>query len=184
MRQKPRLLLLDAGAVIGAFACGGWEALCDAYHIVVPATVIGEALYYIDATGRQQSIDLAPYIATDRIERYEASALELAVTISTLHPYIRDRIHRGELEALTYLRLQPDKTGIAFISTDGVAIQATHAFDAADCALSLDAVLRKCGITKELHHMYCDAFVAKHRQQGEILFLQGLLVSGPQRPGG
>jgi|GEM_PF-1521403 len=184
MRQKPRLLLLDAGAVIGAFACGGWEALCDAYHIVVPATVIGEARYYLDPGGNQQTIDLEPYIASGRIEVYEASAVELALTISTLHPTIRDRIHAGELEALTYLRLQVDKEGIAFISTDGVAIQVTHAFDAADCALSLDAVLRKCGITKELHHMYCDAFVAKHRQQGEILFLQGLLVSGPQRPGG
>ena len=177
MRQKPRLLLLDAGAVIGAFSCGGWDALCEAYHVVVPATVIGEALYYMDASGCQQPIDLAPYIATDRIERYEASAFDLAVTISTLHPYIRDRIHPGELEALTYLRLQPDKTGIGFISTDGVAIQATHAFDAADCALSLDWVLRQCGITKKLEHMYYDAFVERHRRQGAILLLQGLLVA-------
>jgi len=81
MRQKPRLLLLDAGAVIGAFACGGWEALCDAYHIVVPATVIGEARYYLDPGGNQQTIDLEPYIASGRIEVYEASAVELALTI-------------------------------------------------------------------------------------------------------
>jgi len=136
MRRKPRLLLLDAGAVIGAFACEGWDQLCKSYHIVVPTIVIGEARFYHDSVGNQRPIGLDHHIESGLIERFEASATELATTIALLHPYIRDRLHAGELEALTYLRLLEEKSGIGFISADGAAIQATYAFDAARCALS------------------------------------------------
>jgi len=175
MRRKPRLLLLDAGAVIGAFACEGWDQLCKSYHIVVPTIVIGEARFYHDSVGNQRPIGLDHHIESGLIERFEASATELATTIALLHPYIRDRLHAGELEALTYLRLLEEKSGIGFISADGAAIQATYAFDAARCALSLAEALKRCGITKALERKYCEEFVRKHLAEGERLLVQGLL---------
>lgn len=178
MRQKPSLLLLDAGAVIGAFACGGWTQLCEAYEIVIPRLVVDESIYFRDVDGRTIAIDLNPYIANGSVDRYEADASEFALTREILHPFILDRLHHGELEALTYLRLREEKSAIGFISADGVAIQATHAFDAAECALSLDVALKRCGITKNLEWRYSAEFVRKHLAEGEKLLIQGLLRVG------
>lgn len=178
MRQKPSLLLLDAGAVIGAFACGGWTRLCNAYEIVIPRLVVNESIYFRDAEGRTIAIDLSPYIESGSIDIYDADVIEFALTKEILHPFIRDRLHHGELEALTYLRLREEKPDIGFVSADGAAIQATHAFDAADCALSLEVALERCGITKNLEWRYSAEFVKKHLAEGAKLLVMGRLRVG------
>lgn len=176
MTRKPRLLLLDAGAVIAAFACGGWDALCQHYEIVIPAIVIDEAHFFTDGEGNRNPIDLEPYLSSGAVTRFEADVLELAETSRRLHPTLRTRIHAGEQEALTYLRVE-GTDGVGFVSADGAAIEATHAFDAADCALSLDHVLRRCGVTKALEERHTDGFVKRHLDEGGRLLVQGLLLA-------
>ena len=40
MTSRPRLLLLDAGAVFQAFRVSVWGALCKTYDVVVPAIIV------------------------------------------------------------------------------------------------------------------------------------------------
>lgn len=172
MRRKPRLLLLDAGAVIGAFACGGWAALCAAYEIVIPSIVVAESMFFTDGDGRKHGIDLEPFLSDGRAVRYEADVAEFARTSAILSPELRQRIHAGEREALTYLRTE-ETEGVAFITGDGAAIEATVALGVAECAISLEDALRRCGSQKPLPAMLCDAFVREHIRRGGVLLAQG-----------
>ena len=176
MRAKPRLLLLDAGAVIAAFQCRGWAALCAAYDIVVPSIIVAEAHFYPDADGRRQPIDLASLVASNTIQEYEAPLAEFARTAALLHPELRDRVHAGEQEALTYLRTEPTD-GVAFLSADGGAIEAAVALGVGDCAMSLEAALQKCGQTKRLPERHTEGFVRRKVQEGSIRLVQGRSVA-------
>ncbi|HVR73413.1 MAG TPA: hypothetical protein VMT52_03740 [Planctomycetota bacterium] len=40
MSRKPRLLLLDAGAIFEALRIEGWEALVRGYEVLVPSTIV------------------------------------------------------------------------------------------------------------------------------------------------
>lgn len=42
MARRPRLLLLDAGAVFGALEHQAWQALVNGYELVIPKIVLGE----------------------------------------------------------------------------------------------------------------------------------------------
>lgn len=172
MRAKPRLLLLDAGAVIAAFQCRGWAALCDEYEIVVPSIIVSEAHFFPDPEGRRHPIDLASLVASNTIEEYEAPLEEFVRTAALLHPELRSRVHEGEQEALTYLRTQPTD-GVAFLSADGGAIEAAVALGVGDCAMSLETALQKCGQTKSLPERHTEAFVRRKVQEGSIRLIQG-----------
>jgi hypothetical protein len=172
MTAKPRLLLLDAGAVIAAFRCRGWDALCAGYEIVVPSIIVAEAHFFPDREGRRQPIDLALLAASDTIREYEAPLDEFTRTAAMLHPELRSRVHAGEQEALTYLRTHPTD-GVAFLSADGGAIEAAVALGVGDCAMSLETALQKVGQTKPLPEQHTEAFVRRKVQEGSIRMVQG-----------
>lgn len=172
MQRKPQLLLLDAGAVITAFACGGWITLCEHYDVIVPSIVIDEVQFYRDAEGQRVPIDLQGFVDDGAITCYEATAVELGATDGMLHPALLDRIHAGEREALTYIRVKGTER-LGFVSGDGAAIEATVVFEAGHCATSLDAALRACGITKNLPHQHCDPFLKASLEEGNINLIQG-----------
>lgn len=172
MKSKPRLLLLDAGAVIAAFRCRGWSALCASYQIVVPSIIVQEAQFFRDEAGKRQPIDLAALVEANAITEYEAPLAEFAATGALLHPELRGRVHAGEQEALTYLRTQPTE-GVAFLTADGGAIEAAVALGVGECAMSLEAALQRCGQTKRLPEPHTEAFVRRKLQEGSIRVVQG-----------
>jgi hypothetical protein len=172
MKAKPRLLLLDAGAVIIAWQCGGWAALRANYQLIVPSIVVAEAHFYPDRNGKKIPIDLAAMVQTGEIQEYEATPDEFAATSSLLHASLRDRVHEGEQEALTYLRTQPT-TGVAFVSADGGAIEAAVAFGFGDAVLSLETVLQMCGHSKRLPDRHSAAFVRRKIEEGSTRLIQG-----------
>jgi hypothetical protein len=58
MSRKPRLLLLDAGAVFAALRFDAWEALVSAYEVVVPSVVVRvEAIFYLSREDERIEID-------------------------------------------------------------------------------------------------------------------------------
>lgn len=172
MPKKPRLLLLDAGAIIVAFQSGGWDALCKAYEIIVPSIIIDEAHFYTDADGCRHPIDLQPLVDAGTIQGYEAPLAEFKNTRALLHPELRERVHDGEQEALTYLRTHSIE-GVAFVVGDGGAVEAAVALDVAECALSLESALRMCGLTKRLPEQHTEAFVKRKIGDGYVRVVQG-----------
>lgn len=169
MARRPRLLLLDTGALFGALEHQAWQALVNGYELVIPKTVLQEAKFYVSReNGERIEIATQAWIDTGAVVAYEASATELADTLRLINRPDGPEIHEGEAEALTYLRLKvdPADTGIAFVSADGAAIQATALLDLSHTARCLEDVLAAVGFTKPLASRYCREFLDRHLQQG------------------
>jgi len=176
MPPKPRFLLCDAVSIITAHELGVWDKLCSSYEILVPSIVIDECEFYRDDQGQRIPIDLRTQVQQGIISEYQANPADFAATSALLHPELRARVHAGEREALTYLRInEPDD--VWFVTADGGAIEAAVAFDRGDRAVSLEMVLRRIGITKQLEKHHTDAFVVDHRRRGSIIVAQGRALS-------
>lgn len=184
MSARPRLLLLDACAVFEAFACDGWAALCRSYEIVVPSIIVRrEVEFYEDAEGRRQPLDLRPLVADGTIREYTATAAELAETAARFHPEFRPRVHDGELEALTYLRVVEPDARTAFVTADGGAIEATVLLGMSNLAMSLATALQKCGCSKNLDFEFTDAFLKRKVRDGGERLATGRGLSTPPGQG-
>ncbi|MDB4914676.1 MAG: hypothetical protein JWM95_2320 [Gemmatimonadetes bacterium] len=86
MAVKPRLVLVDAGAVIHAHRCAGWAQLCTAYEVIIPEIVVSEAAFYLDADRRRVPIDIAPDIVDGRVTTY-LEAQEFGLHAGTGAPF-------------------------------------------------------------------------------------------------
>ena len=173
MPRKPRLLLLDAGAIFAAMRHDAWGALVEAYEVLVTATVVQvEAIFYVDREGHRQEIDLRIEVAEGRIGMVEVEAAEIAKVSARFSPEFRERLDAGELEGLAYL-VASDRNDLHFVSADGPAIQAVAMLDP-DCRVSsLEEVLDLCGHSKPLDHKFSRDFVRKHVQEGSVRKIQG-----------
>jgi hypothetical protein len=173
MAGKPRLLLLDAGAVFAAMRAEAWDALVDAYEIVVPATVVRvEAVFYTSREGRRVAIDLRDEAVAGRISEVEMTAAEIDRVRLRFTPDFRERLDPGELEAIAYLLANPEGD-IRFVSGDGPAIQAAVMLDDDRRVLALAEALALCGYSKKLPHQYSHEFVQRHAKEGAMRRIQG-----------
>lgn len=171
MGKKPRLVLLDAGAVIHAHKCGAWSQLCQQYDVVIPAIVIGEAAFFVDQDGRRVPIDVGPDVTSGRVTKYAAPASDVALTLKRLPTQLVARIHDGEIEALTYLCVE-GTADTAFVSADGGAIEATVVLGVSDVAMSLQQILQSIGLTKNLPKEHTEEFVIAAKGRGGQTLVQ------------
>ena len=119
-------------------------------------------------------IEMEPDIAQGRAVRYVASAADFKGTSAFLPPQLRNRVHAGELEALTYLRLG-NAHGVAFLTADGGAIEATVVLGFSESAMSLQRALQMCGVTKVLPYEHTEALVSEAKRRGGTGMLAPLL---------
>lgn len=179
MNRRPRLLLLDAGAVFAALRFDAWDALVTSYEVVVPSTVVRiEAVFYITQPGERIELDLRAEVAQGRIREAEMSAADIGTIKGRFTPEFRERLDEGELEALAYLVSHPEEE-TRFVSGDGPAIQAVAMLDP-DCrVLALAEALERCGWSKPLPHQFGPEFLKRHMSDGSIRRIQGRgLASG------
>jgi hypothetical protein len=105
MSRKPRLLLLDAGAVFAALRFECWDALLDCYEVVVGAVVVRvEAIFYTSQDGERIEIDLPAEVARGRVREVEMSAQQVEAVRKMFTSEFRERIDDGELEAIASTR--------------------------------------------------------------------------------
>jgi hypothetical protein len=173
MSGKPRLLLLDAGAVFAALRFDAWEALVSAYEVVVPSVVVRvEAIFYVTREDQRIEIDLPAEVEQDRIREVVMSAAEIDAVRKRFTPDFRERLDDGELETLAYMLDNPDED-VRFVTGDGPAIQAVAMLDP-DCrVISLAEVLDRCGYTKPLPDQFSRDFVKRHVGEGSLRRIQG-----------
>ena len=164
MSAKPRLLLPDTMVIHTAMRLQRWEPLCRAFYVVVPELIAGETKFFDDADRWRTYVTLesAPTAGRHRFTvvqavggpavpdtvqggeftLWQAPADEFGRTREMLHPDISGRVHEGEQEAVTYLRLADNPHTIWFVTADVGAIKATVALGFSNCPVSLDAVLK------------------------------------------
>ena len=63
---RPLCLLLDCNVVIKAYELGIWPLLAQKGQLLVPGTVVEEALYYFDSNGNKSPSTCVPRLMTDQ----------------------------------------------------------------------------------------------------------------------
>lgn len=173
MSRKPRLLLLDAGAVFAALRYECWDALLDCYEVVIGAVVVRvEAIFYTSREGERIEIDLPAEVSRGRVREVEMSAQQLEEVRKLFTPEFRERIDEGELEAIAYLLENPHEE-IRLVSGDGPAIQAVAMVDDDSRAMSLSEALEYCGQTKNLPDQFSRNFTRRNLAEGSTRRIQG-----------
>lgn len=173
MSSKPRLLLLDAGAVFAALTYECWEGLVSAYQLVIGAVIVrDEAVFYRTRGGDRVEIDLPAEVALGRIREIEMSAAEVEAVRKRLIPDFRQRLDDGEMESIAYLLEHPEED-LRFVSGDGPAIEAVGMLDDDRRAISLEEALQYCGLTKPLPHQFRRDFTRRKLEEGTVSRIQG-----------
>lgn len=173
--SRPKLLLFDTGCVLEVMRQGLWRQLCEQYRVVVPSVVVRTEARYVDnVPGTITPIDLEQEVAAGRIEEYEGMDIDLQATLSSWPAAILERADAGEVEALTYLRVN-GSDGVAFLTADGPAIQAAVALEVGHSAMSLEKLLDVTGCKRPgLEWRFTEAFVATNREKGVRLLLDSV----------
>ena len=171
--KRPRLLLLDANAVFALFHYGAWNGLCASYEVVVPETVVREAVFYKSReTGRRVELDLAREAREGRIAEIVVPPLEIALLRSRFDPSFRKQLEDGEAEAIAYLLAHADDD-MAFVTADASALEAVAMLGLAERAMCLGDVLRLCGLGRALSWQHGPDFFREHIQIGLQRFVTG-----------
>lgn len=178
MPKKPRLLLLDAVAVVAAFEVGVWDRLVAEYEVIIPSVVADEAHFYLEPprTGKRYPIDLPAMEAAGAVRVVEVGLGEIAAILARFDGSFASRIHAGEAEALAYLATLDDGVDIRLVTSDKAALIATALLDLGHRSMCLADVLRACGLTKRLepqheaeYHRACISEGNRMRIQGQGL---------------
>lgn len=161
-----RLLLLDANVVIEAHRLSAWQTLVARGDLAVSSIVAHEeALFYDSELGGVPSpIHLPALIAEEKIVELSATPEEMKAVLGIFDRVFAEGLHAGEVEALGLLR--GGRYQLQFCSGDQVAIQALAMLDRAEDGISLEAVLKRSGLSKAPRHEFTERFFSRHLKIG------------------
>src|SRR5262245_31908189 len=98
-----RLLLLDAGIVIELFAQGLWDKIVERCEIHLSRTVVEQEAKYFVREGKEDRIDLRPYIAGGQIIIFDEPPSQVKAFFDSFDPTYQKRLDDGEAESLAHL---------------------------------------------------------------------------------
>lgn len=164
---KPQCVLLDANVVIKAHELNIWLHLTDQYQLILPSTVIrNEARYFKAASGVHAQITLQPLVEQGKITELTATIEELANVNALFASWFFETLDPGEIEALALLKANK-APGAYFCSSDGPAIQALGMIAMSERGISMETLLIKVGLRKNLPKEYQERFFRKHLRLGQ-----------------
>jgi len=166
-----QLVIIDANIIIKAFEIGVWEALISRYRITILSTVVSEVKFYEDSEGHRQNIDLTPWVTSEQIKIEDIPLQDVKDFIAQTDKSYYDRIHPGELESLAFLFKNKDTYLIT--SADHIVYKTLGRFNMGEKGLSLEAMLKQIGLTKNLSLQYTEKFRVDCTNQGGIDFVYG-----------
>lgn len=173
MTKVSLCVLLDANVISEAHACGAWASLLEQVILIVPSTVLAEATHYIEReTGARMEIHLQQAVQQDQIREVSASAEQLAALLGRFDPVFIQRMDRGEAEALAVL-LAGELGDCLFCSADGPAIRALNLLTIPERGISLEALLRRAGLQRQLTRPFDERFFRKMQTRGAEEFIRG-----------
>jgi predicted nucleic acid-binding protein len=177
MTTRPRLLLVDADACICAHQCDGWQLLRERYEVLVAETVVEEVTHYVDGNGQRRFLGLDAEVQGGLIQKCSATTAEQADFLARLHPGLRARLDRGEIEALAYL-MHHGTDDMALVTGDGAAIISAHALGHTNQLLSLEAAYQRIGHSKRLRVDMTEAKFQEQLRRAGILVAEGRALAG------
>ena len=153
--RKLGYVLLDANVIIEAYALDVWNKLLDKIKAVVPSSVVQDEAFYFDKkkSGKRLAIDLNKFIDSGRILEVAATAIELQNLRKIFDDLTLEGLDPGELEALALLNSGRLK-GAIFCTADKAAIRALALMGHFESGISMEELLRICGLQKPLDLQY------------------------------
>ena len=105
----------------------------------------------------------------------EATADELTELCDVFAPWFLDTLDPGEIEALALLRANKP-TGATFCTSDAPAIKALAMINMSHLGISLETMLAKIGLTKNLDVQFTGDFFKRNVKIGQLNLMtrQGL----------
>jgi hypothetical protein len=171
------LLLPDADVIIDLHKLGYWNGVIANYALSVSSVVIREVKFYDDPIDRQRKqIDLQSFVNSNKMVQVSASPQELTKIISDLDKadLVSGKLDAGELECIAIMDTNR-MSGLTFCAIDAAAIKAVSYLGLDDRALSVEEVLKNCGIIKvkdALPPKYSKARFQKIVTEGRFLAIE------------
>ena len=149
--MKKCSLILDTDVIIHFHEMSYWKSILANYRIYVGSVTVGEAKHYF-IKHKKIKIDLRPSIKRGEITEVSALAEEISEVIQKLKKPKLDGIDPGELECIAIIK--EDKVpGLRFGVKDHLPIKAIAYLGLDNKAISLEEVLKKCGILRQKKRM-------------------------------
>lgn len=166
-----RLWLLDADVVIDLLSMGIFDLLTARFTVHVSSIVAGEVKFF-RKSGQKVPVDFrSVYVDSGKVAVLDADDAEVRGVLEAIPAIRASLLHSGELESLAILCREEDLT---FCTCDGAAIQALPFLDLAERAVSVEKLLRSCGLTPgKLEEKHRDRHLKDNLATGSRERLQG-----------
>ncbi len=164
--KKLSLLLLDANVVIVLCKAGLWGPVLEKCEVLLARTVFDEPFFYETDLGDKVYFSLEEDLTQSRLKVVEVPASEVLTFTSQFTGLYK--IDPGEAEALAYLVRAKAEHYIC--SADKVVFRILGCLGKGEQGLSLESILKQCGLTKrlgeELGEDYRKRWTAKGAAEG------------------
>jgi hypothetical protein len=168
--KRLSFLLLDANIIIELWRLGLWNKLVELCDIHVGKTVVGEADFFLDASGNHVAIDLSADIASQRIQVFQVEFSELDQFRGQHDPSYFAKLDPGETEALVKLLSLPSDWRLC--SADGIVFKVLANVRRGEQGISLEEILDRVGMSRRLNRQYTREFRTEKTKQGGIDSIQ------------
>ena len=169
---KFQFLLLDAGIIIGAHELGVWDSLIQQCTVTITSTVNQEADFWYDEHGERHEINLSEDINTKKINCVDVPLSQVSDFCKKFGPTYLDRMDPGEADSLAYLSFSNQHWLIA--SADSHVFKVLGYLGLGEQGISLEEILQKVGLGREVHWKYRMDFRKKYTLKGEQDGITGL----------
>jgi hypothetical protein len=171
MKKFP-FLLLDAGPIIKLFELGIWDKFIKRYNVTIARTVVEQSIYRGEADSRDfieysfeevagqglfRIIDVTPTKVKEFIDKFDISS--------------KYAFEEGEDETLAYWFFQAKEHQVC--SSDGAVFSILGYLGRDEQGVSLEEVLKKMGLSRQLEWKYTERFRHKYTKMGQIDAVQG-----------
>lgn len=174
---KLKLLILDAGVVITLHQLGIWRQVVERCDLHVSRVVVEvESLFHRDPSDDEgqyrQIIDIQPDVESGSISLFEVPIGDVERFRKSFDEWYAPGIHDGEAESLAYLFANPKKDWL-ISSGDAIVFKVLGNCGCGEQGISLEEILNRLGLTKQLEWQYTKQFREKYTMIGQQDRIQG-----------
>jgi len=171
--KKFQFLLLDAGPIIKLFSLGIWGDFIKYCDVSISRIIADDQALYTE--NGKKHIDLNPYEKQELIKIIDVEPSLVKTFYDKFDILYQADIHDGEKETLAFLYDSSENWLVC--SSDGAVFRVLGLFQRGNQGISLEEILKKIGLSRELELRYTKKFREKHTYLGQIDSIQnkGLL---------
>lgn len=174
---KLKLLILDAGVVITLHQLGIWRPVVERCDLHVSRVVVEvESLFHRDSSDDQgeygQCIDIQSDVTSGAVSVFDVPIGDVERFRQAFDDSYAAGIHDGEAESLAYLFANPQRDWL-ISSGDAIVFKVLGNCGCGEQGISVDEILNRLGLTKQLEWQYTKQFREKYTKIGQQDRIQG-----------